>query len=108
MAPPPKICNRVGDCEWKSGGSGCECEVWPQWLHQHGVPSGRATVVTGTFHGNTAIDSEATGIHAAGGSACSYYRPNGTTGFYFYNGLISSVHCVRFFTGKEKTIVAVN
>jgi len=67
-APPPFVCNRVALCEWKSGGSGCQCEKWPQWLSEN-KDTGRVQNVA-KFNGNTAIDPEANDIEAEPG-ACS-------------------------------------
>ena len=36
LQPPPQICDRVANCAWESGSSKCECEKWPQWIHQYG------------------------------------------------------------------------
>ena len=74
MAPPPKICDRVGKCSWDSGGSGCECEKWPQWLAEHGLPTKRA-VPAPNFEPNMSIDAATMSIDAAKGTTCPYYRP---------------------------------
>ena len=76
-APPPPLCNRVGNCEWSSGGSPCHCNEWPQWIATHGV-NGRAVALT-HFAGNIGVDPEEAGdLSAARGSPVSYYRPSGT------------------------------
>jgi hypothetical protein len=79
-SPPPPFCNRVGLTDWKGGNrlSVCHCDQWPQWLSQHGVPSGRATPVT-VFQGNTAVDpDDAVRLDGQRGAVVSYYRPSGT------------------------------
>ena len=62
------VSNRVADCGWKSGGSGCECEKWPQWLSENKNTARVQNVAK--FNGNTAIDPEANDIEAEPG-ACS-------------------------------------
>ena len=105
-APPPLICNRVADCDWKSGGSGCECEKWPQWIAEN--KNTKRVQKVEKFNGNTAIDPEANDIAAKPGAQVSYYRPSGSKGFYYYNGKIESVYRVLFPSGQRKVVVALN
>ena len=111
MAPPPPLCNRVAKCEWKSGGSKCSCELWPQWLRDYGVPSGRAHSLTepgAKFDGDVTKDSKAVGLSAEAGTDVSYLRPSGSKGFFYYSGKISKVWKVLFPSGQSKHVVAVN
>ena len=107
MKPPPKICNRVSNCSWDSGGSRCECEKWPQWLSEHGMPTGRA-VPAPNFEPNSSIDPTTMSIDSTKGTVCSYYRPSGTKGFYFYNGIVHGAWSVQFPSGSRRDVVAIN
>ena len=80
-APPPPLCNRVADCIWKSGGSQCCCEQWPQWIHSHGFPSSRAVALAPGDHfaGDAGLDPlGASTLSAQKGTTVSYFRPSGT------------------------------
>ena len=96
----------VADCGWKSGGSGCECEKWPQWLSENKNTARVQSVAK--FTGNTAIDKHANDIEAVPGASVSYYRPSGSKGFYFYNGKIENAYDVQFPSGQRKVVVALN
>ena len=95
---------RVAGCSFDSGGSGCECEKWPQWIADNASRAQRAE----NFDGNLILDPEARGISAEKGTACSYYRPSGSKGFYFYNGLVQGVFEVQFPSGKRRIVVSLN
>ena len=109
MAPPPRICNRCGDCEFSSGGSGCECTEWPNWLLFQGLPSGRAKAITDVFEGNILEDPvDGKNLPAKPGSTVAYLRSGGKKGFHYYNGLVGGVWKVVFPTGKERIVVQIN
>ena len=75
-APPPPLCNRVGNCGWSSSGSPCHCDQWPQWLLTHG--RSRATAIA-TCEGNVDVDPvDAKSLPVTSGSIVSYLRPKGT------------------------------
>jgi len=107
MLPPPKICNRVSNCTWERGGSTCECEQWPQWLHEHGLPTGRAVPAL-DFEPNISIDPTTMSKNGTKGTVASYYRPSGTKGFYFYNGIVQGAWSVQFPSGSRREVVAIN
>ena len=75
-APPPPLCNRVGNCKWSSSGSHCHCNQWPQWLLTHG--HSRATAIA-TCEGNVDVDPfNAKSLPVTLGSIVAYLRPRGT------------------------------
>ena len=75
-APPPPLCNRVGNCAWSSIGSPCHCDQWPQWLLTHGRY--RAKPIA-TCEGNVDVDPiDAKSFPVTKGSIVSYLRPKGT------------------------------
>ena len=111
LTPPPPVCNRVAMCDWKSGGSVCQCQKWPQWQSENGMRTGRAFPLRpdATFSGDVAKDPDgAAAIPAQKGTRVSYFRPSGMKGFYYYNGLVQGVWDVKFPTGKHCNVVAVN
>ena len=60
------------------------------------------------FKGNTAMDPKAKDISAKPGTHVSYFRPSGSRGFYFYNGLIENAYAVQFPSGQREVVVALN
>lgn len=75
-APPPPLCNRVGNCAWGSGGIPCHRDQWPQWLLTRG--RSRATAIA-TCEGNGDVDPvDAKSLPVTKGSTVSYIRPRGT------------------------------
>ena len=103
---PPKICNRVSNCVWESGGSTCECEKWPQWLADNCRQMGRAEPAT-NFVPNMSIDALTMSIKSTKGTVVSYYRPSGKKGFHFYKGIVRGAWSVKFPTGCRREVVAV-
>jgi len=104
--PPPKICNRVANCVWDRGWSGCECEKWPQWLSQIGMPTGRAELAWHVMP-NIIIDPFTMSVEATRGTVVSYYRPSGSKGLWF-PGIVQSAWSVKFPTGCCREVVAIN
>ena len=104
------MCNRVGACSWDSGGSPCECDKWPQWLAEHGIPTKRAfSLAEGdTWRGNEAIDVAANEFGTRKDMPIAYYRPSGSKGFYFYSGKLLGVWNVSYPTGKRINVVGIN
>jgi len=54
------------------------------------------------------LDPEAGSISATVGQLVSYYRPSGSQGFYFFNGIVERAFQVTFPSGRKITIVSVN
>ena len=80
-APPPPLCNRVGNCTWGSGGSQCRCDLWPQWIHNHGIPFSRAVALPPGDHFADNVGLGPLGaavLSVQKGTTVSYYRPSGT------------------------------
>jgi len=74
----------------------------------YGLRSKQAQGISGTFAGNTALDPKAGSISATVGQLVSYYRPSGSQGFYFFNGIVERVLQVTFPSGRKRQIISVN
>jgi len=65
-------------------------------------------VPTLQYDGNVCFDPRANALSGAVTSPASYYRPNGSKGFFFYNGKVQTCVDVMFPSGKKKRVVAIN
>lgn len=97
---PPQICNRVVG-EWKGETLQCECWKWPSWLktvEQRDIGTAVPIESYNTIDGKTVQKT----------SPQVYWRPGEQGKRWWYNGKIHSAFRIKFPTGEDRNIVAVN
>jgi hypothetical protein len=100
LAPPPKICNRVGT-GWKEPAQPCECSFWPQWLRENSNThvAKRTTTVTDALGVAKTVEP---------GDNILYYRPGKSNTKWWYNGKVKEIWIIQFPNGNRKRIIALN
>ena len=100
-APPP-LCNRMG-VEWGKPMAGCHCELWPEWTRKN------LGVTTACFRMQEPIvDRDGKAAVAKQGVKLLYWRSGKKNRPCWYNGSVLEGFLVRFPSGRQKPVVALN
>ena len=99
---PPPLCNTMG-VEWGKKMAGCHCELWPEWTRKNlGVGTACLQLL------EPIVDRDGNEAVAKQGVKLLYWRSGRKNRQWWYNGSVLESFLVRFPTGRQKPVVALN
>ena len=100
--PPPPLCNRMG-VEWGKPMADCHCALWPQWTRKNlGVSTACLQLL------QPIADRDGNAAVAQPGVRLLYWRSGKKNQQWWYNGIVQESFLVRFPSGQQKPVIALN
>ena len=99
---PPPLCNRMG-VEWGKPMADCHCGFWPQWTRKNlGVSTACLQVL------DPIVDRDGNVAVAKQGVKLLYWRSGKKNRQWWYKGSVQDSFLVRFPSGQQKPVIALN